>query len=299
MKINFKQIEAFVTVAELLSFSRAAERLNTTQPSISSRVSSLEAQLNVTLMERDSATVRLTPAGESLLSKAHDIMRALDTFVTTAGQEHLFEGTLRLGVTEMIVHSWLGNFLTAVKEKYPSINVDLTVDLSANLTTALTNKNIDLALQSGPFVDNAHGAIELGQFPLIWVSSPSLESGDQTLSPERLTTHSILTHAKGTQPYEQLRQHLAQTALAGSNVQLVPSTNLAACLQMTCDGLGIACLPEAMVRDQLKTGQLIKLDYHWVPDPLAFSARFNADSSPLYVTDAAAIANMAANKYKG
>ncbi len=294
MKINFKQIEAFVAVAELLSFRRAAEKLNTTQPNISSRISTLELQLDVKLMQRDSASVRLTPVGESLLPNARSVLQSLESFVATAGREHLFEGTLRLGVTEMIVHSWLGRFLTAFKERYANIDVDLTVDLSSNLSTVLSNRTIDLALQSGPFPNDATGNVELGQFPLLWVCSPGLGYSSGELSLEALVKYPVLTHARGTLPFEQLHRHIAQ---AQQPFRLVPSTNLAACLQMTCDGLGIACMPEAMVRDEIKAGVLTRLHYPWVPEPLRFSARYDADS-PLYVADAAQLASLTAASFE-
>ncbi len=294
MKINFKQIEAFVAVAELLSFRQAAEKLNTTQPNISSRLSALESQLDVKLMQRDSASVQLTPIGESLLPNARSVLQSLESFVATAGQEHLFEGTLRLGVTEMIVHSWLGRFLTAFKDRYANIDVDLIVDLSSSLSSMLSNRSIDLALQSGPFSSEATGNVELGQFPLVWVCSPGLGYSSGELSLEALVKHPVLTHARGTLPFEQLQRHIAQ---AQQTIRLVPSTNLAACLHMTCGGLGIACMPEAMVRDELKAGVLTRLDYPWVPEPLQFNARYDAESA-LYVTDAAGLAGVTATAFE-
>ncbi len=294
MKINLKQIEAFLAVAELLNFRRAAERLNTTQPSISSRLSSLETQLNVKLMERDSASVRLTPMGESLVPRAREILHSLEGFVTTAGQDQLFDGLLRLGVTEMIVHSWLGKFLTVFKKQFANIDVDLTVDLSSNLSPALANRNIDLALQNGPFDTDASGNIDLGDFPLVWVCAPSLEFNNNELSFELLARYPVLTHAKDTLPYKQLQAHLSQTK---HSIRLVPSTNLAACLHMTLDGLGIACLPEAMVRDKIQTKLLTRLHYPWVPEPLRFSARYDTESAPVYVTKAAYLAGKIAAEF--
>ena len=60
MKINLKQLEAFVWVADLGSFRKAADRLNTTQPNVSSRIALLEGAMKRKLMERDAGSVRLT-----------------------------------------------------------------------------------------------------------------------------------------------------------------------------------------------------------------------------------------------
>ena len=82
-KISLKQIQAFVTVADLGSFRRAAEKLLTTQPNISSRISGLEVQLGAKLMERDAGSVRMTATGELLLPRARDVLAALDGIKVT------------------------------------------------------------------------------------------------------------------------------------------------------------------------------------------------------------------------
>ncbi len=286
--ITIKQLEAFVEVTDLGSFRRAAERLATTQPNISARIAGLEGQMGVKLMERDAGSVRLTPKGETLLAHARQVLRAVDGMVAAADDGALFEGVMRLGVTEMIVHSWLGPYLKAVKRRFPNVLVDLTVDLSANLSTALFNRSIDLALQSGPFNRQTAGAVDLGSYSMIWVASPELGMGDRVLSLRDIAQHPVLTHARGTLPFEQLSKHIA--GAREFSVRLVPSTNMAACLQMTIDGLGIACLPESMVRNELRERRLVPLRYLWLPDALSFCARYDAGNSASYVEQAALLA---------
>lgn len=287
-QITLKQLEAFVQVADLSSFRRAAERLNTTQPNISTRISALESLLRQRLFDRDAGSVRLTPAGRTLLPRARAVLGALDGFLTAAGEEQLYEGVLRLGVTEMIVHSWLGPFLRALKARLPAIEVELTVDLSANLSPALFSRGLDLTLQSGPFGRQISGGADLGAFPLIWVAAPGLKMHGRPLTLDQIARHPVLAHAKGTLPHEQLRDHFASHP--DVDVRLVPSTNLAACLQMTLDGLGVACLPEVMLRGALAEGKLMSLRYLWVPDPLRFRARYDAATAPGFVVLAADIA---------
>ncbi len=286
-KITIKQLEALVQVADLGSFRRAAERLNTTQPNISARISGLEAQVGAKLMDRDAGSVRLTPIGAALLPKARQAVDAIDEFLISAGNDTLFEGVLRLGITEMIVHSWLGKFISAFKSRFPNIDVDLTVDLSASLSDALFNRSIDLALQSGPFGRSISGSVVLGSFPLIWIAAPTLGIGDKVLSLTDLAAHPILTHARGTLPFDQLQEHVA--ASSEIPVRLVPSTNMAACIEMTVQGLGVACLPEVMVRDQIAAGDLSQLRYLWCPDDLKFWARFD-ETAPYFVVEAARLA---------
>ena len=294
-QISLKQLQAFVAVAELHSFRRAADRLNTTQPNISTRIAGLEGQIGHSLMTRDAGSVRLSPMGEQLLPEARNVLLSLDKFLLTAADDTLFDGTLRIGVTEMIVHTWLGKFFAVLKDRFPNIDMDLTVDLSVNLSRALFERRIDLALQSAPFDRQMSGNDALGPLPMLWVGSPKLGLSSKVLSLHDLAKHPVLTHARGTIPYNQMQDHFS--AFSDVSVRHVSSSNLAACHQMTRDGLGVACLPEAMVRDDLANGTLETLRYLWVPDALDFVARYDADTCPSFVRAAAELAQKIAQDH--
>jgi DNA-binding transcriptional LysR family regulator len=106
----------------------------------------------------------------------------------------------------------------------------------------------------------------------------------------------IRTHARGTRPWRQLTAHFRE---AGVAVRLVPSSNIAVCLQMTLDRLGIASLPVPMVESALADGRLVELDYPWRQDDLVFEARYDADTAPSYLREAAALAQEVARSEDG
>ncbi|MBE0414285.1 LysR family transcriptional regulator [Yoonia sp.] len=294
MRLNLKQLEAFVWVADLRSFRRAADRLNTTQPNISARIAALEDALGTRLLTRDAGSVQLTGKGQVLLVHARRVLDATDALVAAAGNRDLLEGTLRLGVTEMIVHTWLRDYLRALKDQFPNLTVELTVDLSANLEKELAGRTIDLALQNAPFSRLSSGQIDLGTYPLVWVAEPGLlPVGDVTL--DDLAQHPILTHARNTRLYEEVTAHISSRRDLA--FRLVPSSNLAACLQMTVDGMGIATLPAAMVATDIASGALVPVSYAWSPAPLHFFARYDAERSPRMVGDAARVAFAIAQGY--
>ena len=297
MNFTLKQLEAFIWVADLGSFRKAADRLNTTQPNISSRISGLEQTLGTLLMERDAGSVRLTSKGQELLKLARDVLKSADALMVAADKSSLYDGTLRLGVTEMIVHTWLREFLKTLKESYPSIAVELTVDLSVNLKKQLFSRAIDLAFQNGPFQRSTSGEVDLGVYPWIWVASPSLKLASETgVVVKQLVKHPILTHARDTGPFEQVDSHFSQ--MPEHAPRLVPSSNLATCLHMTVDGMGVATLPAAMVRRELESGELVEINYDWVPEPMAFLARYDAGKSPHYVSVAAELAGEVAGRFE-
>lgn len=296
MHLNLKQLQAFVWVSDLGSFRKAADRLNTTQPNISARISGLESTLNVSLMDRDAGSVRLTSKGYQLLDHARLVLRATENLIEAAGSATLFDGTLRLGVTEMIVHTWLRDFLRVLKDRFPNISVELTVDMSVNLEKELFERTIDLALQNGPFSRESSGQEDLGAYSLVWVASKTLNLHQcATLGPEDLVRHPILTHARDTRLFKEVSKHF--NAVSNTPARLVPSSNLAACLHMTIEGLGIATLPAAMVSKELAAGDLVKIQYDWSPESLQFFARYDAEKTPHFVARAAELAGEIAGRF--
>jgi len=252
--------------------------------------------LDVTLMQRDAGSVRLSAKGQLLLEHARRVLHASDNLVEAANRDALVDGQLRLGVTEMIVHTWLRDFLRVLKDRYPNIAVELTVDLSANLEKELFDRSIDLALQSGPFTRETSGNRDLGVYPMIWIASPQTGLHAQPgLDIEDLVRYPVLTHARGTQPYQEVAAHFADRR--DLDVRLVPSSNLAACIHMAIDGFGTAAVPAAMVTDELQMGELVQIAYAWTPRSLSFSARYDAERSARFVIRAADIAAEIANAF--
>jgi len=296
MQINFKQIEAFVWVADLGSFRKAAERLNTTQPNISTRVSNLEDLLNIKLMERDAGSVRLTAKGKAMLVQARDVLKSADKFVGAAGRTNLIDSTIKLGVTEMIANTWLRQFLRAVKDRFPKLNIELTVDLSINLKPQLFSREIDIAFQNGPFLRTTTGSEDLGRFPFIWVGSPELEiCSTKRPSRSEMCGCPILAHGRETSQYQEIEAHFG--GVKGQTANLIPSSSIAPCIHMTLEGMGITAVPAAMVRDYVVAGRLVHIDYKWSPAPLEFLARYDAQTTPGVVRDIADMAHQVVGDY--
>lgn len=288
-------------MADLGSFRRAATQLNTTQPNISSRIATLETSLGVSLMERDAGSVRLTAKGEELLVYAREILAASEQFLVAVGESTLFNGVLRLGVTEMVVHTWLREFLQRFKETYPNIDVELTVDLSVNLEKEMAERTIDLAFQSGPFMQSMSGNDSLGAYPMVWVAAPKTKlHSNKTVSIEMLTQFPIITHARNTRLYQEMSEHFSEKPEI--KARLVPSSNLSACVQMAVDGYGVAALLQPLVEKEIASGQLMPINYVWQPERLDFFARYNSHTASTVVKKAAELAcelsNNCADKYR-
>lgn len=188
-------------------------------------------------------------------------------------------------MTELIVHRWLAPFLQAFKSAFPHIVVELQVDISANLSPLLHDRQLDLAFQSGPFTRSLSGQRELGAYKMCWVASPALGLGGRKVSLADFSNIPVMSHARGTKPFAQINEHLAVNG--AHHVRLSPSSNMIACLEMAISQLGVACLPHVLVEDKVAMGALELVDYDWVPAPLSFAARYHDDDSALYIKEAA------------
>ncbi|MFT6677225.1 MAG: DNA-binding transcriptional LysR family regulator [Sulfitobacter sp.] len=286
---TLKQLEALIWVADLGSFRKAAAHLNTTQPNISARIAGLEATLGVTLMLRDAGSVQLSDKGAEILQAARRVVREAEGLIAVAQRPDLIQDRLRLGVTELVACTWLHRFLLALKQAYPSVTVELTVDLSRNLDKALSKNTLDLAIQTAPFSSSASGVVELGQYPYIWVCGVGLAFDETTrYGIADLLEAGILTPARDTQASIALSDYADRQGIPKGRI--VPSNSLSSCVKMARDGLGVAVLPRALAEAEDSTAALRQLQVGWTPEPLRFAARYQAGKVAGYVEDAAKIA---------
>ncbi len=270
--MNFKRLETFIWVATLGSFRKAAERLYTTQPAISTRIAALEEELGVQLFERESGKTLLTSKGQELLPFAEKIVFMSEQLRKRADRVALLSGILRLGVSETIVHSWLPQFFRELHKAVPNLDVEITVDVTSNLRTGLMDRSLDLAFLMGPVSEPKMENRALCSFPLMWVASPDLKLPNRRLTLEELAAWPIVTYARNTKPFAEISQKFSQ--LDELPARFYSSSSLAACRRLTLDGIGVSTLPLSVIADELRSGQLVKLDTTWTPSQLEFTASY-------------------------
>ncbi|MCB5162996.1 LysR family transcriptional regulator [Marinomonas algarum] len=275
--MNYKRLETFVWVASLGNFRKAAERLHTTQPAISARISGLESELGVKLFEREggSSPITLTSKGKELLPYIEKILYQTEQLRKRAGVSNTYTGVLRLGVSETIVNTWLPDFLTRLHTDMPNLDVEMTVDITTNLALGIKDRTLDLALLMGPIPEPNIVNHELCTFALSWVASPRLALPNRLLYLEELTKWPIITYARATSPYIEINQKFRE--LDGPPAHFFASSSLAACRSLAIDAVGISTLPNVMIRKELAAGSLQTIRSVWTPSDLTFTASYSDD----------------------
>lgn len=145
--MELRLLHYFVTLAEELHFSRAAQRLAMSQPPLSVAIKQLEAELQSQLFERSSKGVRLTAAGEHLLGKARQLLAlsqqaAQETRDIAQGAR----GHLRLGFVGSSLYRGLPQALERLQQSHPRVRVDMLEANSAEQILGLQQMRLDMAL---------------------------------------------------------------------------------------------------------------------------------------------------------
>jgi DNA-binding transcriptional LysR family regulator len=151
--VEVRQLMAFEAVADTLHFGRAAERLGVAQPAVSQLIRRLEEQLGVTLFERTSHRVTITPAGEQLLPDARSAVATVRRLGTRASELAAgTAGSLRIATT-VATGSRLAELLRRYGEAQPAVELDLQVLPTEQKVANLAAGTLDVAfLRSTPAV---------------------------------------------------------------------------------------------------------------------------------------------------
>jgi DNA-binding transcriptional LysR family regulator len=262
--IDLRNIETFFWVATLGGFRAAAEKLNATQPAISQRIASLESDLGIRLFDRD---VR----GRELLSHAERMLQLRRDMQEAARAKSVMSGTLRLGVSETIVHTWLPTLMEYLHDAYPALMVEIQVDTTTMLKTQLASRQIDLAFLLGPMEEPRIENLYLCNYPLSWVASPKLKVGRQPISLKRLGQWPVITYSSTTDPHRAVRHVLQQAGVDAP--RMYGSSALSVIVRMALDGIGTAVIAPVILHKELAQGELRLLDVKAPPlPPLHYTA---------------------------
>ena len=145
--MQFQQLLYFVAVAETRHFTRAAERVHVSQPSLSQQIKALENELGAELFSRARGNIALTDAGEALLPLARRILADADTArIEVQELAQLRRGRVRLGATPSLCTGLLPDVLRAFHDRHPGIQLLIEEGGSHDLVRELARGALDLAL---------------------------------------------------------------------------------------------------------------------------------------------------------
>lgn len=174
--MQLQQLRYFTAVAETLHFTRAAERVHVSQPSLSQQIRALEQELGADLFRRARGNIALTDAGQALLPLARRILADTETARREVQEvAQLRRGRVRLGATPSLCTGLLPQVLRTFHDLHPGIEIRIEESGSHDLVRELARGALDLALVVLPLPSSspALSTVELLREDLVVISSPA------------------------------------------------------------------------------------------------------------------------------
>ncbi|CAB3837543.1 MULTISPECIES: LysR family transcriptional regulator [Achromobacter] len=258
---SLSAIAAFVQAAEMRSYSEAARHLGVSASAVGKSVCRLETRLGVRLLHRSTRSITLTAEGAVFLERCRRILCELESAELELSETRQApQGRLRISLP--LVGMLVMPALTAFMHRYPAIELD--VDFSDRLVDVI-NEGFDIVMRTGEPTDSRLVSRPVGNYRLLLVAAPGyLASRGTPRGPADLQHHACLQHRFPStgklEPWPLKRD-------AGMPEWTVPASMVcntsAALLDVAVAGLGIACLPDFLVRPALQRGELVSvLDAH-------------------------------------
>ena len=266
LRENFNELQLFLVVARERSFTKAAGKLGVTQSALSHAMKALEERLNIRLLTRTTRSVAPTEAGERLTAclepRIADLEQELDSLIQLNG---IASGNIRLTSGEHAARSLVWPKLKPFLREYPEIHVELMVD---NGFVDIVEGRFDAGIRLGESVNKDMVAVRIGPdirmaivaAPSYFADHPAPETPhdlqDHRCINMRLPTVGGLYHWEFEKDGKPLRVRVEGQL----TVNLLPER-----IDAALSGFGLACVPENMVQDYVKSGALIQVLQAWCP----------------------------------
>lgn len=286
--MNLRRLETFYWAAKLGSFTAAAEKMNTTQSTISMRIQELEREFGVVLFDRTQRMARATELGRDLVSYVERLLDcAADMHERFASAESV-TGTLRIGAAEVISISWLPTLIRRLQQRHPKVQLEIQEALTQDLEMKLEAGALDLVLAPGGAEHSRHAVTPLGSVEFTWMAHPSLGIPGEGLTPERLQQWPVIALSEESYHFASIEAWFQAGGARLGRMSVCKSMGVAALLAMA--GLGATLLPARCFREELARRQLLQLRADPPFGPIPFRAMTSRRSLSRLAEEAAALA---------
>jgi DNA-binding transcriptional LysR family regulator len=258
------EMNAFVAVAELRSFARAALKLGISRSRLSETIRGLEDRLGVRLLNRTTRSVSPTAAGERLLARLRPL---LGEFASVLDSINAFRdkpaGPLRVSVLPPAADLMLAPLLSRFLAQYPEIDLEISVD--AALIDIVAGR-FDAGIRVGERVERDMIPVRIGEIRGVVVAAPDyLKQHPRPTTPQDLRTHNCIRfrYPSGALVPWIFEKEGRRLEAAVEGRLTVNDAELA--VRAAIDGAGVLYMARGYVEPEIKTGRLVSLLEKWRP----------------------------------
>lgn len=268
----------FVRLAELGSFTKAAEAMQLGRPHVTRAIQKLEASLGVRLFQRTTRQVRLTPEGEQFLERVQDILGSVAEATTMFGPpDGGLRGTLRVDIASALAQPALVHSLRDFTRAHPAIELSLGV---TDRNVDLVAEGVDCVVRLGELPDSSLVARRVGLATMLTCAAPAyLKEYGEPRTPADLTNHRGVRFISGqdqrTLPWQFQDGTIERVHVCRQGIAVNESK---AYVQCGVAGFGILQAPGIALDRHLADGSLVEVLRRYRPQPRPVSVLYPSKS---------------------
>lgn len=258
--MDIKNLLTFIQVAELNSFTKAAQVLGYSQSTVSSQIKQLETELNCQLFERIYHTIALTDKGKEVLNYAHQMTKLTAELENSIQDLSSIHGHVHLALADSLTYSLLKEKFVEFVKKYPYITLKITPAGTQDLFRLLNHNEVDMILTLDSHIyDKEYVIVKEEKISARFVVSVHHDLAKKdVVSIEELITHAFILTEKGMSYRRIFDEMLAERSLEVEPILELGSTQLICSLVE--QGIGVSLLPEYVTQHLVQEGKLKYLE---------------------------------------
>lgn len=261
--MEFGQLQSFCAVVDCRSFTKAAEQLGISQPTISTHVRQLEEELQTQLIRRTTKSLEITPSGKEFLEFARHMLATRDSLVTRWAGEN--RGTVTLGASSIPSAYVLPEVLPAFREAFPDTRFVINQSDSRFVIDSVLNGASEIGLAGMRIDDDSLGFIPFYHDTMVLITPANERFAElKARGPLRLedfTGEPFILREQGSGSEKCTRDYLEGMGVFEDDLQVTARLNDQESIKrLVVCGLGVAIVSEKVAHDTCESGRLIAFD---------------------------------------
>jgi DNA-binding transcriptional LysR family regulator len=260
--INLSELRVFITAAEELNFSRAAQRLHLSQSAVSQNIQSIEHAYGIELFVRHGRSVQLSEAGQSILPMAREVLSATrlleDAMVNAKGE---ISGELIIGCATTSGRYFIPNLLAAFQGSFPHVRTRVSLLHRHAVVEGVLDQGMNLGIVGRPVEHREIESQPLFEDRVVMIVPANHPwANRKSVGPEEVFEQPFISRENSSGTYQVLFDHLRSRGIDPEGLNVVTELGDAEAVEMAVEkGIGITFISEVMAARSLALGRVKKV----------------------------------------
>lgn len=254
--MNLEELNTFIKLCEVKNFTKTAEILLMSQPTVSLHIKNLEREFQTQLFQRSSKQLNITPTGELLLEKAKQMLQIYEqTKQAILEHQHTLTGELKIGASFTIGESILPSLLADLRNEYPELELNVIIGNTVEIVQYVKLFQVDIGLIEGKTDEKELLIHPFMKDELVIIAAKNnklLKSNYVTIAD--LQNQSWISRENGSGTRENLNHFLRANGLRTKSMLTISSNQ--GIKETVIQGLGLSLLSKSVIKRDLKLGAI-------------------------------------------